>query len=253
MDLHFHRGDPANPSGHALVFFTDHLNDKIILSTYMVAPPIEFTLAKYMPPMFASHIPQSDVSSVSAIPLPPVPEQEYMFDELEQLAVSRGDDLVSGGTVDTSDVEKLLIATGEAAQAYLRLYKARPALPHLSPVLDDSPADESDVDNLLIPLMSDKDKLGEISRLAGSMRYAVEGNDLHTAEDIRSQMESLGKHLGDKFKITELIKATLTPGIVASQLSALYTERCYRLCEEDYMEVARIEGEIDRLNTSPDP
>ena len=95
--------------------------------------------------------------------------------------------------------------------------------------------------------MSDKDKLGELSRLTGSMRYAIEGNDQTSADQLRSQMENLGRHLGEKFRIQELIKAALTPGILAGRLSALYTERCYRLCEEDYLEVARIEGEIERL------
>ena len=59
--------------------------------------------------------------------------------------------------------------------------------------------------------MSDKDKLGELSKLAGSMRYAVEGNDQATAEELRSQMENLGRHLGEKFRIEDLINAALTP------------------------------------------
>ena len=95
--------------------------------------------------------------------------------------------------------------------------------------------------------MSDQDKLGELSKLTGSLRYAVEGNDHTMAHDIRHQMEILGKHLGEKFKIRELIEAAETPGVVASKLSALYTERCYKLCAEDYLEVARLEAEIDRL------
>ena len=111
-------------------------------------------------------------------------------------------------------------------------------------------ASEGSMDDLLIPLMSDKDKLGELSKLAGSMRYAVEGNDQATAEELRSQMETLGRHLGEKFRIEDLINAALTPGLLASRLSALYTERCYKLCDEDYMEVARIEDEIEKLNRS---
>ena len=63
-------------------------------------------------------------------------------------------------------------------------------------------------------------------------------------------METLGRHLGEKFRIEDLINAALTPGLLASRLSALYTERCYKLCDEDYMEVARIEDEIEKLNRS---
>ena len=246
MTLYFLKGDPDNPVGHALLYFTNTEDGGSIYATYLVVPPIKIELAKYMPPMFASNVSLSDVQSVSAIPLPPVPERVESLSHLEALAASRDDDLINGGSVNASDVERMLLATSEAAQDYLGLYNSRPPIP--DPVAElESPSSEGDADDLLIRLMSDKDKLGEISRLTGSMRYAIEGNDQTSADQLRSQMENLGRHLGEKFRIQELIKAALTPGILASRLSALYTERCYRLCEEDYLEVARIEGEIERL------
>ena len=246
MTLDFHNGDPDNPAGHALLFFTDLEDGSSIYATYLVVPPIKIELAKYMPPMFASNVSLSDVESVSAIPLPPVPERVESVSYLEALAASRDDDLINGGSVNASEVERMLLTTSEAAQDYLRLYNSRPPLPE-SLVELEAPSSDEDVDDLLIPLMSDKDKLGELSRLAGSMRYAIEGNDQSSTEQLRSRMEALGRHLDEKFRIQELIKAALTPGILASRLSALYTERCYRLCEEDYLEVARIEGEIESL------
>jgi hypothetical protein len=250
MTLDFQRGDPDNPTGHAILYYIDSQDGQTVFATYLVVPPIKIELAKYMPPMFASNVSLSDVDSVSAVPLPPVPERVESLSYIQILAESREDDLVSGGLVNASDVERMLLNTSEAAQDYLRLYKSRPALPEPFPGIESPSSGEDDVDDLLIPLMSDKDKLGEISRLAGSMRYAVEGNDQATAEELRSQMETLGRHLGEKFKIAELIKAALTPGIMASRLSALYTERCYKLCDEDYLEVARIEGEIEKLTHS---
>lgn len=246
MTLDFHNGDPDNPAGHALLFFTDLEDGSSIYATYLVVPPIKIELAKYMPPMFASNVSLSDVESVSAIPLPPVPERVESVSYLEALAASRDDDLINGGSVNASEVERMLLTTSEAAQDYLRLYNSRPPLPE-SLVEIEAPSSDGDMDDLLIPLMSDKDKLGELSRLAGSMRYAVEGNDQSSTDQLRSRMEALGRHLDEKFRIQELIKAALTPGILASRLSALYTERCYRLCEEDYLEVARIEGEIASL------
>ena len=250
MTLEFQRGDPDNPAGHAILYYISSEDGESVFATYLVVPPIKIELAKYMPPMFASNVSLSDVDSVSAIPLPPVPERVESLPYLEALAESRGDDLIFGSSVNASDVERMLLNTSEAAQDYLRLYNSRPSLPEPSARIEGPPSGEADVDDLLIPLMSDKDKLGELSRLAGSMRYAVEGNDQATAEDLRFQMETLGKHLEDKFKIGELIKAALTPGILASRLSALYTERCYKLCDEDYRGVARIEEEIDKLTRS---
>lgn len=246
MTLDFHSGDPDNPTGHALLYFTSTEDADSIYATYLVVPPIKIELAKYMPPMFASNVSLSDVDSVSAIPLPPVPEPVESLSYLEALAASRDDDLINGGAVNTSEIERMLLTTSEAAQDYLRLYNSRPPIPESLPELE-SPSSDSDVDDLLIPLMSDKDKLGELSRLTGSVRYAIEGNDHASADQLRSRMEALARHLDEKFRIQELIKAALTPGILAGRLSALYTERCYRLCEEDYLEVARIEGEIDRL------
>ena len=250
MSLEFHRGDPDNPAGHAILYFLNSEDGDSVLATYLIVPPIKIELAKYMPPMFASNVSLSDVDSVSAIPLPPLPEPVDSIIYLEALADSRGDDLILGGSLSPSDVERMLHSTSEAAQDYLQLYNSRLPLPDSLAQMESPSSSEGSMEDLLIPLMSDKDKLGELSKLAGSMRYAVEGNDDATVDELRSQMETLGRHLGEKFKIEELIKAALTPGILASRLSALYTERCYKLCDEDYMEVARIEDEIEKLTRS---
>ena len=247
MSLEFQQGDPDNPTGHAILYFVSSEDGSSVYATYLVVPPIKIELAKYMPPMFASKISLSEIDNVSAIPLPPVPEQVDSLEYLQALADSRKDDLAYGGSIDTTDVERMLYGTSEAAQDYLQLYNRRPALPEPVPGVEGTPTEAGEVGDVLFPLMSDKDKLGELSKLTGSLRYAVEGNDHTMAGEIRHQMEILGNHLGEKFKIGALIEAAQTPGLVASKLSALYTERCYKLCEEDYLEVARIEGEIDKL------
>ena len=74
MSLEFQRGDPDNPVGHAILYFISAEDGESVLATYLVVPPIKIELAKYMPPMFASNVSFSDVDSVSAIPLPPMPE-----------------------------------------------------------------------------------------------------------------------------------------------------------------------------------
>ena len=246
MGLDFQQGTPDNPAGHAILYFTDHGNESSVYATYLIVPPIKIELAKYMPPLFASKVSLSDMENVSSIPLPPVPEQVENLGYLSALAESRGDDLVYGGVVDASDVERMLYSTSEAARTYLEMYNRRPSIPELA-ALREGEEGSSDVGEVLFPLMSDKDKLGELSKLTGSLRYAIEGNDHVMAGEIRHQMKVLGKHLGENFKISELIEAAQTPGLVASKLSALYTERCYKLCDEDYLEVARIEEKIEKL------
>ena len=247
MALEFEKGDADNPTGHALVYFRAYDDESKIYATYLIVPPINIALAKYMPPMFASKISLTDVENVSSIPLPPVPEQVENLSYLKALAETRNDDLIHGGLIDASEVEKMLYTTSEVAQAYLQLYNSRPPL---SVSVEEGPGGEgatTEVSEVLYPLMSDKDKLSELTKLTGSLRYAVEGNDSAYAQQVRQEMENLAKYLSEKYKVGELIEAAQTPGLVASKLSKLYTERCYKLCDEDYRTVAEIEEEIDRI------
>ena len=246
MMLDFERGDSANPGGHALVYFRAYDDESKIYATYLIVPPINIELAKYMPPMFASKISMTDVENVSSIPLPPIPEQVESLDLIMALAESRNDDLIYGGIVDTSDVEKMLFSISEAAQAYLELYNSRPSI---SVIVEEQLAEgkAAEVSDVLYTVMSDKDKLSELTRLTGSLRYAIEGSDQAMAEEVQKEMETLATFLGEKYKVMELIKAAQTPGLVASKLSALYTDRCYKLCEEDYRAVAELEKQIESL------
>ncbi len=243
MTLEFERGDPYNPKGHALVFFRSYTDESKVYATYLIVPPINIELAKYMPPMFASKVSLTDVENVSSIPLPPVPEEVESLDYLKALAEARNDDLIYGGIIDASEVEKMLYNTSETAQSYLQLYNSRPPLPEPTPEIESA----EDAGEVFYSLMSDRDKLGELAKLTGSLRYSIEGNDDVRTEEISAEMNALSKYLDDKYKVRELIEAARTPGLTASKLSQLYTERCYKLCDEDYRGVAEIEGEINRL------
>ncbi len=247
MAIDFERGDPSNPRGHALLYFTSETDQSQVYATYLIVPPINIELAKYMPPMFASKVSMTDVENVSSIPLPPVPEKVDSVAYLQALAESRGDDLVHGGSVDEAEVERMLYRTSEAAQDYLRLYNSRPSLPE--PVQELAGESEENASEVFYSVMSDKDKLSELAKFTGSLRYAIEGNDSSQAEEVLKEMEGLSKHLGVKYRVDELIEAAQTPGPVASRLSQLYTERCYKLCEEDYLAVAELEDEINQLKT----
>lgn len=245
MTIEFKRGDPNNPKGHGLLYFTSESDQSQVYATYLIVPPINIELAKYMPPMFASKISMTDVENVSSIPLPPVPEKVDSMGYMHALAESRGDDLLYGGTIDESEIEKMLYYTSEAAQEYLRLYNGRPSIPEPVEQLLGEPKEEAS--EVFYSLMSDKDKLSELAKFTGSLRYAVEGNDHSQAEEVLKEMEALGRYLGEKYRVGELIEAAKTPGIVASKLSQLYTERCYKLCDEDYLSVAELENEINKL------
>ena len=243
MALEFERGDPDNPKGHALVFFRSHTDESKVYATYLIVPPINIELAKYMPPMFASKVSMTEIDNISSIPLPPVPEEVESVGYLKALADARNDDLIDGGIIDTSEVETMLYNTSELAQNYLKLYNKQPAV---SDRIGNAKSGEG-VGEVLYSLMSDKDKLSELAKLTGSLRYSIEGNDNTRAVEISAEMDTLSRYLDEKYKVKELIGAARTAGLTASKLSQLYTERCYKLCDEDYRGVAEVESEINKL------
>ena len=208
MALEFERGDPDSPKGHALVFFRGYSDESKVYATYLIVPPINNELAKYMPPMFASKVSLTDVENISSIPLPPVPEEVESLDYLKALAEARNDDLINGGIIDASEVEKMLYNTSEIAQSYLQLYNSRPPLPEPTRELKSA----EDVGEVLYSLMSDKDKLSELTKLAGSLRYSIEGNDNTRAEEISAEMDTLSRYLDEKYKVKELIEAAPDSG-----------------------------------------
>ena len=122
MILDFARGSQAEPRGHALAYASSLTEPNAVYAAYLVVPPISIDLAKYMPPMFAEKISLADAESVSAIPLPPVPEKVESVDFVLRLAEARKDDVINLGALDTSNVHHMLSQVSQAAQAYLDLY-----------------------------------------------------------------------------------------------------------------------------------
>jgi hypothetical protein len=246
VDLRFQRGAADRPRGHALAYFDTP--DGRIYATYLVIPPIQIDLAKYMPPMFAGQIPLPTAAEVSAMPLPPIPEEVAGgLEALERLAELREDDLVGAGTVDPRALDRLLMVAAEAGQAYASLYRTwQERLPAASGRRDE-PA--YDVDEVLLSLESEHDRIGRLARLVGQLRYAVDGGDRRGADEAREEMERVGRTLPEKYRIDELVAAARLAGDAGDRLAQLLLERSYKLCQEEYAEVARIEAEIKRLTT----
>ena len=246
MLLDFQRGESTRPRGHALAYYRDALSADDIYATYLIVPPIAIDLAKYMPPLFADKISLADMESISAVPLPPVPEKVESLAYLQRLAESRDDDIVFLGTMQSGDVHSVLRQVAEAAQAYLRSYET---------YINSMPAGRADpaaalsggVDDVLYSLMNDRDKLAELAKLVGKLRYAVGGNDSGVAAEAVAEMEALGAHLPDKYHVEAVVAAAKLSGEQGSRLSELQITRCYKLCDEDYLAVERLEREIGEL------
>jgi hypothetical protein len=246
VNLQFRRGAPDRPRGHALAYF--ETADGRIYATYLVIPPIQIDLAKYMPPMFAGQIPLQAAAELAAMPLPPIPEEVAgglaLIDHLAEL---RDDDVVSAGTVDPRALDRLLMVAAEAGQAYVALYKSWQAIAPAEPVARDEGS--YNVDEVLLSLESEHDRIGRLARLAGQLRYALEGGDRRMGDEALAEMERVGRTLPDKYRVAELLAAANRPGDGGARLAQLLLERSYKLCQEEYGEVARIEAEIKKLTT----
>src|SRR5512133_2226713 len=122
MLLSYDRGDASRPRGHALLYFRSWSDPSAIFATYLIVPPISVEISKYIPPMFASQFQAMGGGGITVFPYPPIPEQVEDFAIVDRLAGARDDDLISGGSVDTSSPERLLQAASEASQLYFRAF-----------------------------------------------------------------------------------------------------------------------------------
>ena len=251
--LTFRVGDPDRPRGHALLFFRDADDPDTPWATYLVVAPIQMDLGKYIPAAFATQLAgQLSQAGPSAYPLPPVPEKiEGGLAWLERQANLRGDDLIDGGTLRMTDPLYALQPVNDVGTQY-----AEACARYVSTSVDEvepaaGPTESSvDVDELLMQVMPDREKVGRLARLAGTLRYAVEGGDRRLVDETVGDMQRVARHLGEKFRPTELIEAARSTGAQSAQLAQLYIERCYRLVDEDYAAMAEFDSQIDRLNAS---
>jgi hypothetical protein len=250
--LTFRGGDPDRPRGHALVFFRDGDSADQIWATYLVVAPIKMDLGKYIPAAFASQLAgQLSAAAPTAYPLPPVPEKfEAGLAALERLAELRNDDLIDGGTLRVSDPLYALQPVADIGAQYAdRFASYIDSMPLEEPARAPVPfaASVVDVDDLLLQVMPDRDKIGRLARLTGTLRYAVDGSDLRLIDETVKEMQRIARHLADKYRPEELITAARSPEPRAAQLAELYLERCYRLVDEDYAAIATLDSKIEAL------
>jgi hypothetical protein len=255
MLLAFERGDPKRPRGHAVVYFRSSSDQNTILASYVVVPPISMDFSKFIPPMFAAQLPGILPSGPQVFPLPPVPEKVESMAFVEALAASREDDLIHGGTVDPMDIQRLLHLMTEVASEYGKLYESRPPLDDSPPAPStggSAPANDLagppvDVDELFLSLMSDSEKVNRIAKMTGTVRYAIEGKDEALLSETIQEMERIGRHLANRYRIPELIEAARDPNPQSGRLAELLLQRCYKLAVEEYDALKALDAEIDRL------
>ncbi len=252
MQLEFRRGQASRPRGHGLIAFPASTAPDTWLATYVIVPPIQINLSKYVPPMLQAQLPVGNLQEVAAVPLPPVPEEVPSFAWLEAVAAAREDDLVVGPAVDPGRLDAVMAVANEAAQEYLRLCQAAPALRPNDPVaaMPAAPDEDLDAEVVVWELLTSRERLGEFARMTGEMRYAVAGNDTAQVERLRRRMERLGGMLPPSFRLDRLLAAVSLPGRDGDELARLYLERCYRILDEDYLALEGLDRAIRELESA---
>ena len=255
--LTFRAGDPDRPRGHALLFFRDADDPDTVWATYLVVAPIQMDLGKYVPAAFAPQLAgQLNLSGPAAYPLPPMPEKvEGGLAWLERLARVRNDDLIDGGTLRVSEPWQALHPISDIGTQYAETcasFFSSEAAEEPAQATEAAPASlaSADVEDLLLQVMPDREKVGRLARLTGTLRYAVEGGDQRQVEETVGEMDRVARHLGEKYRLRELIQAARSTDPRGGQLAQLYVERCYKLADEDYAALADLDRRIDELQSS---
>ena len=262
MDLYFDRGDRDNPVGHALLYFKVDTEPDKVYASYVVTLPIKSDLTKFLPPFLATHLGSLPLNDLSSFAMPPVPEPVDGFAELERLSMQRGDDLVYAGNMFSYDLPRMMESVTEAVSGYAELYAASgksatvvggeaAATEAEALTSSDEPEEELDasfnVNDVLFSFMSESDKLSELSRLLGRLRFAVEGADGAAAAEVGEEIAALARHLPEEFQVANLLAVAQDTSERSSHLAKLYLDRCFRLSAGETAEAAELDAEIRRL------
>ena len=111
----------------------------------------------------------------------------------------------------------------------------------------DGPLADLNVDDVIASMSPERDRLGEIARLIGQARYAMETGDQRQLTETRAQLNRLAQSLPDKYRADQLAQAALSTDPAGPQLAALYLQRAYKLLDEDYISIPPIEQQIRDL------
>jgi hypothetical protein len=250
VTLSFERGSPSQPRGHAVVYFRANGDPGTVLASYVVVPPISMDFSKFIPPMFAAQLPGILPSGPQVFPLPPIPEKVESLAWLQAMADSRDDDLIDAGAVDPMDFQRMLSLMTDLAGEYGQLYERRTSptadAPQAEPDL--TPGENVDIDELFMSLMSDNEKVGRLAKMTGTVRYAIDGNDDALLAETIQEMERVGRHLANRYRVADLITAARNPDPHSGRLAELLLQRCYKLAAEDYDALKALDTEIESLN-----
>lgn len=236
MALDFERGDRETPAGHALIYFRAGSD---VLATYVSVPPVKFDIASYMPPFLTQAMQGMDMGEAGAVaaPMPPIPEEVESYEYLASLADRRHDDLIFAGNTSRDNPMQLAAETAEAAREYGELYQSS-----LEAVPLTVASTSSRVDSKRFTGMSQQEQLNELTHLTGRLLDSLKLGAPDA--EVIAEMRELANVLPSKYRVPDLIAAASRDGGQGRQLAELYLQRCYKLFNEEYLDLEKIDREI---------
>ena len=248
QQLVFEIGHADHPRGHALVYYRDELDNQKLYATYIVVFPITVNLSKYVPPFLAGSLGATDISEISSVPMPPVPEECETYERLIQLAQSRGDDLIYGGIQSAGDIPAAMNSVNEIAQRYTAMWKQFDDSQQL--ILPEAVEEGVAVNEVMYSLLSEHDKLNELSQLIVRLRFASEGHDTQLQRETQDEIHTLVNYLPARYDMERFVPLALDTSETTTKLTQLYMERMYGLSNGDTDRVRRIDLEIKAIEGS---
>ena len=249
MDLVFDRGDQQSPKGHALLYFRSGSDHEELWATYLLVLPITVDVSKYVPPFLMNQMGEIGAKELSAFAFPPAPEKVPDYAHLEQMAGVRDDDILFGGTINPVDVASAMMSVNEAVIKYSEMYVSlAPAVPEHEPEAGEG-LDGTSINEVLYGLMSDGDRLSELTGLVGRLRDASENPEETLSKEAEAEINLLARHLPDNHQVPRLIEVTKLSGSRGATLADLYLQRCFHLVQEEYVKLGQVEQEIKVLES----
>ena len=248
MELNYEKGTASTPKGHAIIYFSESLEPNKLYATYLVVLPISVDMMKYMPPFLAPHAENFSSHELSAFAFPPIPELVDNYQTLLSTAELRNDDLINGGGISITNPEMVMNKVNEFVQQYAEGYASTTKNLGANQSHNHSePSPDLGINDVLYELMGDKDRLVELAKLIGKLRFAVEGSDQSQIHEVETDLNSLTKKVPDRYNISSIITAAKIQTKAGGELAQLYLERCYILADEDYGKLKWIEEKIEVL------
>jgi len=240
-NLDFKYGNENSPKGHAIIYFEEY--DELYAS-YVMDFPISGDLTKYIPEMFKDQIPDEEMTKMI---FPPIPEKFVgNYENLYSLAKKREDDLIYGGSINSSDVTSSMSKLNSLANEYTDLTSSK-NFDDLDKLISEIPIDKKEIDNHKYKDMNESDLLAEITKLIGKINFSKDNNEINEIDELKKEIKIISTIIPENRKIYKLLEYVDLSNPNSEDIITAYISRAYSLLNEDYIKVKELEDLLQKL------